>query len=360
MVQNQIYVPILKWKRGEQKALEKLDSGVKSKVMPLIEISPIPYDFANERYSKSIDDHLSGVAEQIERSWGSNLPLFIDLNWIDSSERLANGRHPLAFITEQSREAGLSLIPVVGFNRDEDYIQEVRSAYQEDGLGVCIRLEDEDLLEIDERINELLTTIDIEPRFVDLVLDFKYISPNDHKRNLVSLLGIMNQIPHINAWRSLVFCASSFPENLSEVSAESTVPLQRAEWLLWKELHKKRDRLERVPMYGDYAIANPTISAIDPRLMRMSANLRYTSTNDFVISKGQSIKKGGFEQMQGICLEQVHSSNYAGETFSWGDQYIFKCAEGEESTGNAETWRRVGTNHHITFVVDQLSNYYDS
>ncbi|MFB5761329.1 beta family protein [Paenibacillus medicaginis] len=42
------YVPIVKWKQGEQRALETLAATSKERLTPLIEIAPIDWDFENE------------------------------------------------------------------------------------------------------------------------------------------------------------------------------------------------------------------------------------------------------------------------------------------------------------------------
>lgn len=104
------YVPIIKWKRGEQKALELLDSKYKKKFTPLIEIVPIPYDFAEERPSKTVDEHLKDIGKQLSNSWGNNMPIFLDLYWLDDSERMSNGDNPLKYILTESRSNRLYLV----------------------------------------------------------------------------------------------------------------------------------------------------------------------------------------------------------------------------------------------------------
>ena len=86
---------------------------------------------------------------QIGDKWGQR-PMFLDLRWIPESERLDDGRHPLEGVLNDCRDAGLSAIPVTGGSRDSDYQAAVRDAAQKDNLGVCLRVESEEL--------ELLTT----------------------------------------------------------------------------------------------------------------------------------------------------------------------------------------------------------
>lgn len=46
---------------------------------------------------------------------------------------------------------------------------------------------------------------------------------------------------------------------------------------------------------------------------------------------------------------------FYGREFSWGDNFIFECAQGVH-TGNLRQWVTVDTNHHIRLVSEQLAN----
>jgi hypothetical protein len=348
-----IYVPILKWKRGEQVALQNVNPTIKQNLTPLIEIVPPPYDYENDLPAKTIDDHIKNTASQIEAHWGHD-SIYLDLIWIDDEEML-DGSNPLKFILSETRKRNLKVIPVVGYNRSASYIQKVKNANTQDRLGICLRLEDDDFLDLSNHVSSVLTEINVEPKDIDLLIDFKSISPNDDKKNLISAISIINSIPYIMDWRTVTFAASAFPENMSSVSPSVISSVPRSEWNIWQQLNSSQ--IKRIPNFGDYAIAHPNFVDVDPRVMQMSANLRYTIKNNFLLCKGKSIKKNGWGQMQGICSQIVSHPHYAGETFSWGDKYIKDCSTGTTSTGNAETWRRVGTNHHLTQVVNQLSSF---
>ena len=347
------YIPILKWKRGEQVALQNLPQPIKEKLIPLIEIVPPPYDYENDVPAKTIDDHIKNTATQIETHWGHD-PIYLDLLWIDEEEML-DGSNPLKFILSETRKLGLKVIPVAGYNRSFDYIQEVRKAHSQDKLGICLRLEDDDFIDLANHISSILADLCVDPKEVDLVIDFKSISPNDDKKNLVSAISIINSIPYLLDWRNLIFVASAFPENMSSVNPNATSSVPRSEWNIWQQLNILKTK--RIPNYGDYSIAHPDFVDINPRLMQMSANLRYTTNNNFLLYKGKNIKKNGWSQMQEICVKIASNAHYAGESFSWGDKYIKDCSMGIVSTGNAETWRRVATNHHLTLVVKQLASF---
>jgi hypothetical protein len=55
MAMHPSYVPLLKGKEGEYGALEALPSDIRTRLMPLIEIPDVPYDYTNEVVTKSLD-----------------------------------------------------------------------------------------------------------------------------------------------------------------------------------------------------------------------------------------------------------------------------------------------------------------
>jgi hypothetical protein len=92
------YVPILKGRAGEYGALQVMTAEVKAALTPLIEIPPVPWDFDDDQPAKTIDEHLQKVNRKISQSWGAERPLFVDLLWIPSDERMAGGEHPLTYV----------------------------------------------------------------------------------------------------------------------------------------------------------------------------------------------------------------------------------------------------------------------
>src|SRR5690242_15902021 len=116
-----LYVPVLKGKEGEFAALEALAPNIRARLMPLIEVPDIPYDYANERPSKSLDDHVAGIAERLFRCC-ENLPLYIDLPWFKDEESLADGRVALEGVLTDCAERGVRAVPVVSRMSSPEYL----------------------------------------------------------------------------------------------------------------------------------------------------------------------------------------------------------------------------------------------
>jgi hypothetical protein len=360
-MESDYYVPILKGKDGEYGALKELPFEIKAGLTPLIEIPPIPWDFESETPTRTIDAHLKKVCEKISVSWGSAMAFFLDLLWLPDSDRMENGKHPLAFLSEGAEAKDLRLIPVTGLRRDRDYQIAAKAATEAHKKGACIRLENEDfeeLTELNARLDSLLASLSLDRPQVDIVLDFRDIRPSQTATVGIAVRSILQIIRGIDEWRSVVLAATAFPPSLSVVLPSSTETLPRSEWSVWTSLAQNRSRLPRLPTFGDYGIQHPDpTEEIDPRVMTTSANIRYTTDTDWLIVKGKSIKKHGPEQSHGLCRTLIARAEYKGPTFSWGDQYIEECAGRSTNPGSPTTWRKVGTNHHLTLVVEQLANF---
>lgn len=358
------YVPILKGKEGEYSALQELSARHKAVMQPMFEIPDVPYDYLNERPAKSLDEHLGNVAKRIDDAWSENRPVFLDLRWISQTEMMEDGQHPLEHITQTSSEVGLSIVPVTGLRRLRQYQEAVRAAARTMDLGVCLRVTQEDIGDEEDddlasKVERLILYLGCEKRNTDLLLDFEDLValPFSQVRRLAR--STLADLPTISEWRSLTLAASSFPENLSGIERDTEERIPRREWEMWTALARRPDRLqdERVPDFGDYGISHPAPPEIDPRVMRMSASIRYTLEDGWLVLKGLNVRDYGFAQYHDLCRNLVRLPEYRGEDFSWGDAYIMKCAERSVGPGNATTWRKVGTNHHLAVVAEQIATW---
>ena len=95
---------------------------------------------------------------------------------------------------------------------------------------------------------------------------------------------------------------------------------------------------------------------MDMRIIKPAASLRYTIDDNWIVVKGKNVRDYKFKQYIEICQSVVNSGHFGGSNYSLGDEFIFDCSKGNKSTGNLTTWRWVGINHHMTKVVNDLSN----
>jgi hypothetical protein len=349
---------MLKGKEGEFAALESLPSDVKPQLMPFIEVPGVPFDYANERPSKILDEHVQGVSgrlEKLQRNW-QKAPLYLHLPWFGEGERLKDGRVALESVLENCLNVGIEAVPVVSCSSSEDEVGAAARYSAKSKTGACVRLFTEDFkedIDLDKEVDRIFSEFGgTESNSLDVIIDLGELRP---EANLVAR-SVLSMIPKKEQWRRMILAAASFPEDLSDVGAATTSTIPRREWELWKTLQRRPNILPRRDLiFGDYAIAHPVPKELDPRIMQMSASIRYTTPDDWLVIKGRNVRQYGFDQYFELCKTLVGRPEYSGREFSWGDRYIDECANGMTGPGNATTWRKVGTNHHITLVTRELA-----
>jgi hypothetical protein len=355
------YVPILKGRGGEYGALQSLSNQVRDALTPLLEVPPIPWDFEEETPVRTIDIHLAKVAQKVERAWGGTRSLFIDLLWISEMERMSDGMHPLTFVFSSTRDRGIKAVPVVGLLRGADYLNACRAIVAEDQRGICLRVQREDFIDFDDlagAIDETLRRLRVESADTDLLLDLRALDAGKQPLNAGDVVGLIRRLPAVSSWRTLTLAATSFPQNLIGLPPSDSSLLPRNEWALWRAI--RRERLDRIPTFSDYGISHPEPAEVDPRIMRPSASIRYTCDGAWLVMKARNLRDHGYEQFHEVCRELVRRQEFSGCTFSWGDTYVDDCAAERVGTGNLTTWRKVGTSHHLSFVVQDLANHLGS
>ena len=360
------YVPVLRGKLGEYQALRDLDAAARDLMTPLIDIPQVPWDWDTDLPAKTVAAHLATLATRLEGCGFGGRPFFIDplmaLDATDPNVNLIDGQHALVWLTAQAALKGVRLVPVTGLSRSAEYQTAVSAVVTRDQLGVCLRLQPDDLGDFNRltaEIGAFLTTLNIEPANVDLIVDFKDIPQSDSQAGLLLLgiIGSFSSLPRVSEWRSLTFAGSSFPVNLSGLPADSMTRIQRREYAIWLELVARRASLPRVPSFGDYGISSAEPGEeINPKIMLMSANLRYTAEPEWLVFKGRNTREHGYDQFAGFCQQLIGMPEFSGAGFSAGDRYISDCAAGTVTSGNATTWRRLGTNHHVTLAGRQIAS----
>lgn len=353
------YVPILKGKNGEFGALQTLTPSVRTALTPLLEVPPIPWDFDEVRPAKTIDQHLEKVGQKIERAWGHDRRLFVDLPaWIPEGERMSDGEHPLHYVFRSLRTRGVEAIPVVGLLRHNEYLQACRDIVRQDNRGICVRMRREDFEDFDDvggTVAGVLGKVETEVQNADLVFDLGSLTPGERNLGARAVIRLINQLPELSQWRTFTLAATSFPQSLIGLPPSDASWIPRQEWTLWRDIVRSGDQLARIPTFGDYAISHTEPPEVDPRIMRPSASIRYTCETAWLVLKGRNLRDYGFAQFHDLCRDLIERQEYSGRQFSWGDEYIDDCAAERVGRGNLTTWRKVGTSQHLVFVADQIA-----
>lgn len=360
MFTHKHYVPILKAKDGEFKAIQETFQEAKELMTPLFEVMNIAWDYEDEKEAKTIEDHLSKIGGKIEESFG-NKPCFLDSNFLDGERKMSDERtHHLTYLFTDFRERKLNVIPTVGLNRVISYKTAVNEIIDQDKKGVCLRLTNIDLAKVDiiAEIQNEMQFYNIMPKDVDLIIDMESIFGINYGILSYPVITFINSLPFVKELRTLTVASAAFPSDLSDISPNTIEHIERSDWSLWNSIISAK--LTRLPSFGDYSISHPVINELDPRLITISASIRYTLDDTWLIFRGRSTKKHGWEQYYRLCelLINMGIPPYCGTEFSWGDKYISDCAYPHPTvgTGNSTTWRKVTNNHHFHKVIFQISN----
>ncbi|NOK32607.1 hypothetical protein HMI49_05275 [Corallococcus exercitus] len=352
-------MPILKFMMGERDALAQVEAAQRQRVTPLFEIRPPKSKSAKDRRKALRMETMEEVLARTGPHLAKAVPdgrAFIDGIHLTPAQRMASGAPPSP--TSWRRRGSLVSHSFLSqaLNVPPSTRPPSGAAVAEDKRGVCVRVRKKELFgdDLDEALSSTLRTTGAVRESADLVLDLGPIAPDDVSVLSRSLPGLIDGIDGLKAFRTLTLAAGAFPPSISHIKLPTK--LQRADWLVWRSLAGKAKSLMRMPTYGDYAIQGAQPPSSDAAIHSGSPNIRYTADDHWLVVRGFAFKRHGFEQYAALAQYLMEQECYAGHTFSWGDEYIFGCAGGAETPGNQALWRKVGTNHHITKVLKQLTS----
>lgn len=356
------YVPILKGKMGEFRALLHLPAQVRAKLTPFFDV-PRP----ENRWKNRFDEYLLKKVVEIHKNWGSSRELFVDYFDIELALRTPSGQHYVQSSFNAFRKYSVQAIPVTGLDRDDDYNISVSQAISMDGRGVAIRLQKDDIEDpslTQQIVKDLLTDLNVKKKDVHLALDFRDLHRKDLAEKVDDAMEFLCSFGSLKEWETLSLAASGFPEHMGEVQKHSSQLIPRTELDLWEQVvtKAKKKNLTRFPAFSDYGICHPDFLDFD-LTMNPSANVRYTLLRNWLIVKGAGLKKKingrtsyDYSQFFELAKRLRSDRDYFGQGYSYGDWYIYNCKRGAEGPGHLPKWREVGTNHHLTLVAEQIAN----
>jgi len=352
------YVPVLKWQQGEYQALFWLNENVKTIVFPLLNVPPIGYDFEEEKLKNTAHEQVEKFPRRFKDKWDGK-GAFVDFHESLHDEFMNNGTSIVTYVFDELKLLGQFPIPVTGISRSKNYQTVVQAASKSIGTGFALRIKLEDLMntKISNHITELIKQNSYNYSDIDLIIDLG-APPSFRPYDIFAkaLSKRISQIVGIELFRSFIVVSTSI--NLRNVKSPGAI-LTRHEWNFYKVLIDELNEV-RLPVYGDYCIESPEYITLDMRLINPAGKLIYTTKDSWHIQKGKAFR-GNERQMIKHCKTIIAAEYYKGEKYSWGDNEINKMAnELRVNCGNLGTWKKVGFNHHITLVAEQLSIFHGS
>jgi transposase len=137
-----VYTPIVKTKRGEAKALIELDGSVRKKIIPFFDVLALKADSQN---GNDVHEHMVKQSLNIIAAWKQKGLCYVDLFDVTPTARGLNGSHPATIVHEKISSNLVDAIPVVGIERDIAYKLAIRSVIASGVSAIAIRLDTEDI-----------------------------------------------------------------------------------------------------------------------------------------------------------------------------------------------------------------------
>jgi len=269
-----------------------------------------------------------------------------------------DGEHVFDYIFDELRSHQAHAIPAIPLIADTDTLAAAGCAAAQDrrGIAVIIRLEDLMTGNPKGKVVKLLKTVSAKLEEADLVIDLRAPNFEPYAAFANALTVAMRKMGDLGHFRNLVLLSTAIPDSFAHV-AKGTDKIPRHDWLFYKTLVSMLPNGMRRPIYGDYTIVHPDFTAKDMRMIRATGKVIYTTTDTWATRKGGAFR-GNETQMHTHCEQIVSDSQFQfkGAAFSYGDQYIAKCAVKREKPSNLSRWKEVAINHHITMIVNDLAN----
>ncbi len=375
------YVPILKWKRAEQRALEALDEKKKDAITPLIELvmPMVPLykkkEGKDEKKIKKTQDELfteivfkfkekriKQIPEEILRSWGAR-PVFLDFSLLYEAQLTTQLKvNSLNKIIPVGIDMGLKIIPVLNLNDDPKIKEAICSLLGKNNQGICLRIAPSDLSNmkvLNKKVRDFLRDFSLPRKSIDLLIDIKEIK--ERGGQYLQFINASHEIENLLEWRNFIFASGAFPEDLSECKRDEATLLPRFDWQNWLHCSNAK-KLKRNPTFADYTIRNPIFYEL-LQYYNPTTSIKYSLENDWLVMKGRVRELELY--LANAKLLVADTDYFYGENFSWGDKNIAQKAKyyhqyvknrSAKGTGRTEDWIAWGMNHHLTSVVDQIAN----
>jgi len=341
------YVPVLKAKRGEKAALQRIQPSARKRITPLIQIV--------ERSDKPIDAHLKTCFSKLGISLSGYTRCFLD-----AQELASDGPEGARRVFERAFEEGLPFTPVTGVTRIADVAAAM--AYRQNGLALRLTRSEFESGSLESLVEDFLDSHALAASDVDLIVDLGAVTEMIAAGVSALTEAFLADVPRPQEWRTMTVSACAFPISMGDVARHSHDFVERADWLSWRDsLHSNRHVLQRLPTFSDYAIQHPAgVEGFDPRIMQVSAAIRYTTDTHWLLVKGESTRstRPG-EQFPELATRLVYGHlhrYFAGANHCSGCKSIKDAADGEPGYGSAEAWRRLGTIHHVSEVMLALDS----
>ena len=338
------YIPVLKVKRAEKRALACISPSIKTNIVPLLEI-------VERGEEKPVRKHLRTSFKDLAASLYGYPRCLLDLREIKD-----DGPSAASEAFERAEAARINFTPVTGLSRIVDVDLSVKMSRTR-GIGIRLTRQEFESGNLAAMLDSFMSTNGIMPDAVDLIVDLGPVESFILEGINVLASAFLAEVPMKRQWRTFTITGCAFPSSMAVVDRNTAKRIKRLEWLAWKYgLYSQRSSLERLPTFSDCAIQHPSgVENFDPRTMQVSAAIRYASGEDWLLVKGESTRDNPpGHQFPSLAKRLVYDDlqdAFEGAQHCEGCRMTRASADGADRLGSAEVWRKIGTIHHVTTVV---------
>ena len=351
---DDMYVPALRWRMAEYQALLRLTAEAKERVVPYITIPEREFDFDSRQPKKTVHEHVHPFVARYEKKWG-NRTAWVGVHPSIADGKMNDGRDILTYVFDGLRKFDAKAVPSIGLDAASGLQNSVAAIIRQDGQGVAISVRVEDLMKKDSfaRVHAMYGLLGVDENEVDLLVDLGEPNFEPYETFSIALIAALRRLGDLNRFRNFVLLATAIPETFKDV-AKGQEELPRHDWLFFQTFLSKLPSGMRRPNYGDYTIVHPDFTPQDMRKIKSAGKIVYTTGKSWWVRKGGAFR-GNEEQMHEHCAALVGSGVFKGNDYSYGDDYIGKCAIKKAPPSNLTRWKDVAINHHIMHVLDDLA-----
>ena len=351
-----MYVPILKGKPGEFQAIKKLFPETVEGIIPFIDFPNI--ELTEEGSEKvSLDVHLNSICENILSSWVSDF--YFDLN-LELNKRTSQNIHPVKYVFDYLNMRGLKPFLTIGLDRDEGYILACREILVKTDVRICLRFLRTDIQEYwrsPEKLHLLIEKLNVTGMRYEIMFDLKSIENDELFKTIEIVVRTISKMLDLGLGNTFIVAGGSWPRSLNKnkFKADTTAEIPRFEMSLWRGIFFKLFKRSVNLFFSDYGAVHWDFVELSEKAKKrgISARVRYTTTDKWLLSKGHKIQKND-QQYSKLARKIVASASYITKEFSWGDARLFNSAVGKGGARSPQGQIAVDTNHHITYVKNEI------
>ena len=306
------YIPFLKTKNYEFKALKLLSPEIKKNLTPFFDMHKKEKEYSSETYQKEIKDlkkHINDI--ELTAFYLDDLDIHTDF--------LIDQETPYGYLMEKFID--LFYIPVFGFDRKTERMNTIiikAKIVKSQTVAIRVNIHDLAVPMLRKQLDSYKQELGLHYKYIHLIIDCRYCEENnidEYKKIIENFFSNNNQ-----NFSKLIIAGSSIPLSFAnDVKMHDTKEIIRREIELWQSC----PRIQNL-YYGDYTIVSDSYYDKSKKMYyrTITARVLYTYDNKFVVYRGGRLSKEGHNQYKDICVQISQEPFFRGETHSNGDYFL--------------------------------------